>query len=99
MGWWSEQFEKLKEVSSLAVTITIDSIYVVFATILSKALHHFVESNAIVGSLDDPKNSTVRYILFWSETLVISLSVIYTVGDIIRHLIKIYKSIKDEEAS
>ena len=93
MSWKDEQIEKLKEASSLALTIIIDALLV----ILLFSVYDYVDSFISDNNSEDLKNKTITPVKTISSYFLIIVFGLYVLFDIATHIIRSYKKLRKDD--
>lgn len=90
MSWKEDQIEKVKEISSLIITLILDLGLIVICTYLLEYTRGIIEK--VMGSpLNKADNWTFVIIYMISKFVIISGFVLYAIDDILSHVIRKYK--------
>jgi len=96
MSWKEDQIEKIKEISSLIITVILDLGLIIICTYLVKYAVGTLEK--ILGSsISDAENMTFRIIYMISKFVIIAGFILYAIDDILSHVIRKYKKFQKND--
>lgn len=89
--WAKEQLAKLKEFGGIALTLILDAGLVILITFLASVVENYI----LHSGLKQGDNYKVVFVYKLSQISAIALAVIYALVDLVRHIIKAVKALKN----
>ncbi len=76
------------------LTIFLDCVYVLFVAWITEKLKEVIEEYILHGTIEATTNHELLLVFKFSQVVVISISIIYMIMDIIRHILKAIREFK-----